>query len=84
MSYSNAPIECSCDDPTGLSICRLHTHTDLPVCPHGCGYVERDAWELDFGPGGEGDTVTACARCGADYRVSRHVSVSYSTGKVKP
>mgnify|MGYP003395084511 CR=1 FL=1 len=28
--------------------------TDNPVCPH-CGYVERDAWEIDFGAGLDGD-----------------------------
>ena len=52
--------------------------TDLPVCPH-CGYNEPDAWEIDFGPGLEGDTEVTCSDCGTGYFCSRNVSVSYST-----
>jgi hypothetical protein len=51
-----------------------------PVCPH-CGYVDSDAWEIDFGPGLEGDTIVACDHCGEDYKVFRYVSVSYSSFK---
>ena len=28
-------------------------HTRNLICPY-CGNVERDAWEIDFGPYGEG------------------------------
>jgi hypothetical protein len=51
-----------------------------PVCPH-CGYVDSDAWEIDFGPGLEGDTIVACDHCGEEYKVFRYVSVSYSSFK---
>lgn len=53
---------------------------DQPVCPH-CGHVERDAWEIDFGPGLDGDTVHTCGSCGEEYEVSREVTVYYSTRK---
>lgn len=56
--------------------------TDQPVCPH-CGYVERDAWEIDFGPGMDGDTVHTCARCGEDYDLYRTVFVNYTSAKIK-
>lgn len=48
-----------------------------PVCPY-CGNRERDAWEIDFG-GMEGDTETDCGSCGRAYRVSRHVTIYYTT-----
>jgi len=54
--------------------------TDYPVCPY-CGHVERDAWEIDFGPGLDGDAETSCNSCGADYFCSRNVSVTYTTRK---
>lgn len=55
------------------------THlTDEPMCPY-CGHVEEDAWEIDFGPGIEGDTETSCNECGRNYQVSRTCTVYYST-----
>lgn len=59
-----------------------HSHTEAPVCPH-CGAVERDAWEIDFGPGLDGDTVTNCGACGEDYFITRHTIVSYSTALIR-
>jgi len=47
-----------------------------PVCPY-CGYVDKDALEIDFGPGFEGDTVHTCDVCDLNYFLSRYVSVSY-------
>ena len=55
-----------------------HEHTDYAVCPH-CGYADHDSWELDLGPGLEGDGETSCASCGEDFFVSRNVTVTYST-----
>ena len=52
--------------------------TDSPVCP-ACGHIERDAWELDFGHGLDGDTETSCGSCGEDYLCSRNCVVTYST-----
>lgn len=49
-----------------------------PVCPH-CGHIERDAWEMDFGPGFEGEIETDCGSCGREYIVSRIVHVSYKS-----
>ena len=54
------------------------THTEFPVCPH-CGHVERDAWEIEFGPGLDGDAVTSCGSCGKYYFVTRDCTVRYST-----
>ncbi len=52
--------------------------TDFPVCPH-CGHVEQDAWEIDFGPGLDGDTHHWCGSCGKEYYVERLTTVYYST-----
>lgn len=52
--------------------------TTFPVCPH-CGQVERDAYEIDFGAGLDGDTVIGCGQCGVDYAVQRIVDVYYTT-----
>ena len=45
-------------------------HTRNPICPY-CGNVERDAWEIDFGPYGEGDTEIDCCRCEKIYKAHR-------------
>lgn len=55
--------------------------TNEPICPH-CGHRERDAWEINFGPGMEGDTTVTCGSCGEDYFCSRQVDVSYTTSKL--
>ena len=54
------------------------TMTDAPCCPH-CGHVERDAWEIDFGTGLDGDAVVACGACGEDYHCQRQVTVYYTS-----
>lgn len=54
--------------------------SELPVCPY-CDHIEGNAWELDFGPGLEGETEANCASCGERYHIRRMVNVSYSTGK---
>lgn len=55
-----------------------HEYEDEPICPY-CGHVERDAWEISFQTD---DCIThACNSCGEDYTLTRHVSVSYSSGK---
>lgn len=50
--------------------------TAEPVCPY-CGHVYTDAWEINFGPGLEGDTTLSCGSCGRDYQCSREVDVYY-------
>ena len=52
--------------------------TDMPVCPY-CGNLERDAWEINFGGGCDGDTDTDCGACGKTYHVSRQCSFTYTT-----
>lgn len=53
-------------------------HAQDVVCPR-CGYVERNAWEIDFGPCLDGDAETCCNRCGAVLLVTRYVEVTYTT-----
>lgn len=55
--------------------------TDEPTCPY-CGYVERDAWEVNFG-GIEDETEHTCKSCGEEYFLSRTVYISYSTKSLK-
>ncbi len=55
-----------------------HPFTDAPICPH-CGNVEDNAWEINFGPGLDGDTEYICNDCGEEYFLQRHVSTSYSS-----
>lgn len=49
---------------------------DTPTCPE-CGHEERDAWEINFGPGLEGDTHVWCGRCNTEYWCERSVTVYY-------
>lgn len=53
-----------------------------PVCPH-CGQIERDAWEIDFGGGAEGDAEVTCGSCGEDYHVCREIDVYYTSSPLK-
>jgi DNA-directed RNA polymerase subunit RPC12/RpoP len=55
----------------------LTSYTDLIACPY-CGYEDRDSWEFS-----DEDGEWDCRSCGATMLVSRHVSVSYSTQKLK-
>lgn len=51
------------------------------VCPH-CGYRHRDSWEF-YTQGDCDDIEVGCHSCGKDFSLSRHVSVDYSTHKIK-
>jgi hypothetical protein len=53
-------------------------YTDDPVCPH-CGHAEKDAWEIDFGPGLDGTTELECSACRRDYFCERNCQVTYSS-----
>lgn len=53
-----------------------------PICPH-CGHVEQDAWEIDFGPGLDGEREVSCNSCGKDYFLERIVLVNYKSTKLK-
>lgn len=57
-----------------------HEYTNEIVCPY-CGYEHPDSWEVNFGPGMEGDTVRECAECGETFTATRMVRVEYSTSK---
>ncbi len=56
--------------------------TDNPICPH-CGDEDRDAWELDLGPGLEGTGEVECVACGKEFSVSRMATITYTTRKLK-
>lgn len=50
-------------------------YTDEVVCPH-CGYEFNDSWEFqDF-------EVVDCCECGEEFRMCRHVEVTYCTEKL--
>lgn len=54
-----------------------HEGTREIVCPH-CGHEHRDSWETgDYGRVEDYDYT--CHECEEDFRVTRHVSVTYST-----
>jgi len=53
-------------------------HTKEPVCPY-CGHVQRDAWELNLGPGLEGDGEMDCGECERSFVVSRYCDITYKT-----
>lgn len=55
-------------------------HRDNIVCPY-CGYEDRDSWEVDFGPGLEGETEHQCADCGQTMKAERCCTVTYTTAK---
>lgn len=55
-------------------------YTEYVTCPH-CGNKDRDSWEIDFGPGMEGDAEVQCGSCGEDFLASRLVSIKYCTKK---
>lgn len=56
------------------------SHTNDPICPY-CGDVKRNAWELNFGPGIEGDIVVTCGSCGEEYHCERNAIIYYTSTK---
>lgn len=52
------------------------------VCPH-CGREHKDSWEVDFGPGIEGDTEMECGSCNSKFFVSRRAEISYTSLPIK-
>jgi len=61
----------------------FNTHyTSNIICPH-CGYEDKDSWEVDFGPGLDGDTTVYCGRCEEEFNVSRNIEVSYTSFPIK-
>lgn len=55
-------------------------YTDLVECPW-CHHLHRDSWEF-FSDGSE-DKEMQCHRCDQPLLVTRHVSVSYSSTRLK-
>lgn len=53
-------------------------HTRYIICPF-CEYENKDSWEVDFGPGIEGNTEVYCDSCGKPFMVSRTVDVTYTS-----
>ena len=58
------------------------TYTDNIVCPF-CGYEDHDSWEVDFGPGIEGDINHFCGSCEKEFFVMRQCDVTYSSFEKK-
>lgn len=56
-------------------------YTDCIKCPH-CGYEDFDAWEVEFGPGLEGEIEHECISCGEAMQATRNCTVTYSTEKL--
>ena len=56
-------------------------HTINPVCPY-CGYVERNAWDINFGPYSEGDTEVDCGKCEKTYKAFRECEITYTTERI--
>lgn len=51
------------------------SYTDEVVCPH-CRYEFSDSWEFaDF-------ETFECYECGKEFKIFRHVEVTYSTEKL--
>lgn len=59
-----------------------HEYTREPVCPY-CGREVRDAWEINFGPGCDGETEIECGWCERTFTCVRHVTVEYSTEEIE-
>lgn len=57
-----------------------HEFTDDPVCPN-CGKKEVDAFEYEFQDGDEAESE--CSDCGAKYRVTCIIRVTYSTELIR-
>jgi hypothetical protein len=58
-------------------------HTPEPICPY-CKHEQKNAWELDLGPGTEGDGETDCEECEKSFLVSRYCSITYTTKATEP
>lgn len=57
-------------------------YQNTAICPY-CGHEHQDMWEVDFGPGLDGDTEMSCDDCERTFLVSRIVDVRYSSFKTK-
>ena len=51
-----------------------------PHCPW-CGAIIDDLWEVDFGPGLDGNTVIGCNYCDKWINIERVVDVAYRVTK---
>ena len=60
-----------------------HVNQPSIICPH-CGHEDHDSWEIDFGPGCEGETTIECSDCDKPFFATRYCDVTYSTAKVQP
>ena len=59
-----------------------HEHTDEIVCPY-CKYEFTDSWEVPFDDESMDDTrEVTCGSCDKKIEVTRHIRVTYSTGKI--
>lgn len=56
--------------------------TQNVTCPY-CGYEDKDSWEIDFGPGLDGDRNIVCVHCQNEFFTSRIVDAKYTSQKLK-
>lgn len=73
------PIDGNCDyEPEDDEEQEIdHEYTDEIVCP-ACGYEFLDSWEC-FSSGACSQTEEECPECGAKFKVTQNVEVTYST-----
>jgi len=58
-------------------------YTAHAVCPS-CGYVDQDPWEIELGGSfGEGSGDVECYSCGEEFRLTRNISITYSSEKME-
>ena len=56
------------------------SYTSEIVCPY-CGYMHRDSW--DMWPNDREENDIYCHHCDRDFTVSRDVSITYTSYKMK-
>lgn len=55
---------------------------DLPKCPH-CDYDQEDWWDGSHLSHDDDTEQQGCQSCGEDFKITMHVSYSFSTEKTK-
>lgn len=63
--------------------CESKYAQDKPTCPY-CGHLERDAWDIDFGPSADGEAVITCGACDEEYLCYRDCHITYNCHGVEP
>jgi uncharacterized Zn finger protein len=59
-----------------------HKFTPEAVCPH-CGHEHNCSHEFFSNWGDHDEVLAECEECGAEFTLTRHTEVTYSTEKIK-